>query len=59
MPDWVISLGINALLNVVRNNAERSRWRKALLKLFREIAVAMESDEEFREIARSIGKVDH
>lgn len=59
MPDWVISLGISALLNVIRNNTERSRWRKALLKLFREIAVSMESDEEFQDVARLMRKVDH
>lgn len=53
MPDWVITLGINALVQLSRDPSGRSRWRKALMKVLREIARAFADDDEFRSIAAS------
>ena len=54
MPDWVVSMGINAIIEIARGDGRsRSKWRKALLKVFREIARAFKDDVEFAQVAET------
>ena len=46
MPDWMISLAVNTLIHLARDPQRRGKFRKALLKVFREIAIAFKDDAE-------------
>lgn len=52
MPDWIISMAVNAMVQLARDKSSRSKWRKALLKVFREIAIAFRDDAEFQDAAK-------
>ena len=51
MPDWVISMGVNALVELARDPTRHSKWRKAMLKVFKEIAAAFKDDAAFEDVA--------
>jgi hypothetical protein len=53
--DWIIDLGISALLRVLRDTKESNKWRRAFLKLFKLIAERFSHDEDFQEVALEIG----
>lgn len=53
MNDWIIDLGISALLRVLKDTKESAKWRRALLKVFRLIAIRFGNDEEFLDVAES------
>lgn len=44
MPDWVVSMGITALIQVVREAGPRRKWARALAKVFAEIQRQAHSD---------------
>jgi hypothetical protein len=56
MEDVLISLGVNAIVTIARDPKGRGKWRKALLKVFREIAKAFSADAEFQAVAESVVK---
>jgi hypothetical protein len=45
--DIVIGYAVNTLISVIRDPKGRGKWRKALLKIFAEIARAFRDDAEF------------
>ena len=47
MPEWVISLAVSTMIGLARDKNGRGKWRKALLKVFREISIAFREDAEF------------
>lgn len=49
MNDLLIDLGISAVLRILQVPSERTRWRRALLKVFSKIAEAYARDGEFRQ----------
>lgn len=51
MPEWMIPLAINTLIQIARDPKTHGKWRKALLKVFREIARAYKNDAEFTAVA--------
>lgn len=53
MQDLIIGMAVNVLIQLVRNNKEKTKWRAALLKVFREIAKAFSFDEEFATVAKA------
>lgn len=53
MEDILISLGVNALVTIARDPKGRGKWRKALLKVFREIAKGFSGDQEFASVAKA------
>lgn len=44
MPDWVVSMGVNALMEVTRSSQGRKKWARALAKVFVAIKQAQELD---------------
>jgi hypothetical protein len=48
--DLVIGMAVNVLIQLVRDPNSRSKWRKALLKVFREIAIAFKDDAELTSV---------
>lgn len=52
MPDWMIPLAINALIQIARDGKAKSKWRKALLKVFREIARSFSADADFADVVK-------
>jgi len=52
MENWMFSLGISALIEVARSAVKKPEQRKALLKVFRELARAFKDDREFLETAK-------
>jgi hypothetical protein len=52
MPNWVISMGVSALIELARDPNMHSKWRGALLKVMREIARAFKDDSEFLQTAK-------
>lgn len=55
MPDWLIDVAITALLRMLRDKKETSKWRRAMLKVFKAIRDAYNTDEEFIAEAGFIG----
>ena len=47
MNDFYIKLGIAAVIALVQDERLKLKWRKAILKVFREIARAFAGDDEF------------
>jgi hypothetical protein len=47
MQDLLIGMGVNVLLQVLQDPNSKAKWRRALLKVFREIARAFSTDKEF------------
>lgn len=56
MQDMLISMGINVLITLVRDPKGRGKWRKALLKVFREIAIAFRQDADFQSAFEEVQK---
>lgn len=54
MQDWMIRLAIGTLIELARDPNGRGKWRKALLKVFREIAIAFRDDAEFASAHESV-----
>lgn len=53
MPDWMIPLAINVMINLARDKQNRGKWRKALLKVFSEIAIAFRDDVAFQAVVEA------
>jgi len=45
--ELIIGVAVNKLVQLARNKSERSKWRRALLKVFIEISKAFKDDAEF------------
>lgn len=56
MNDMLISMGVSALIMIARDKQGRGKWRKALLKVFREIAVAFRDDSDFQAVVKEVQK---
>jgi len=52
VPDWMVSLAVNVLIQIARDPSQNSRWRKALLKVFKEIGRAFATDDAFADVMR-------
>lgn len=48
----MVDLAISALLHVLRDPKQSSKWRRALLKIFKAISVAFSRDGDFVDVAR-------
>lgn len=44
MPDWLVDIGVSALLRIVQDTKERKRWARALAKVFDAIQRAAATD---------------
>lgn len=54
--DYIINSAVGALLLMLQDSSKRSKWRKAMLKVFRAIAVAFGNDPDFRLVGREVTK---
>jgi len=54
--DFIISMAVSVIIQLARDPKGRGKWRKALLKVFREIASAFRDDNEFQMVVESGGK---
>lgn len=50
--DFLITMAVSVLVQLARDPNGRGKWRKALLKVFREIANAFPNDVEFQAAAQ-------
>jgi len=55
LEDFLIDMGVSALLRVAADPKRASKWRRALLKVFRAIAAAFPSDPEFKAVTGDFG----
>lgn len=54
--DYVIGAAVNALLLILSDTQKRSKWRRALLKLFVAIGNAFKGDAMFEAAAKDVGR---
>jgi hypothetical protein len=50
--DIAIGSAINLLINLARSKESKGKWRKALLKVFTEVARSFKGDAEFMSAAQ-------
>lgn len=48
--DILIDLGIGAVLRVLKNKREASKWKRAMFKVFKAIAEAYRNDADFQNL---------
>jgi hypothetical protein len=51
--DRFTSIGINIVIEALRDKLQRPKVRKAALKLLREILIAYEMDQDFIDVVKS------
>jgi len=51
--DSIIRFAIGELIAIAKDAKGRGKWRKALLKVFREIAAGFRDDAEFQDVMKS------
>lgn len=54
MNDFYISLAVSVLITILRSKPERNKYRKAIFKVFREIALQFEGDLAFAEMVKDL-----
>lgn len=54
--DYIINSAVGALLLILGDPQKRSKWRRALLKLFVAIGVAFKGDAMFEAAAKDVGR---
>lgn len=52
--ELLIGQSVSVLVQLARDPKGRGRWRKAMLKIFREIARAFRDDEEFAAVMSEV-----
>lgn len=48
MNDFVIGMAVSVMVQLVRNPSIRGKWKAAILKVFREIAINFKDDPAFK-----------
>lgn len=51
MNDFLISMSVSVLIQLIRTPSIRGKWKAALLKIFKEIAIAFKDDPSFQATA--------
>lgn len=51
--DFYIDLAVTVMLRLLSNKAESNKYRRAILKIFRAIALQFSSDQEFVTVAQA------
>jgi hypothetical protein len=51
--DRFTSIGINIVLEALRDKLQRPKLKKAALKVFRELLIAYENDQDFFDVAKN------
>jgi hypothetical protein len=51
MEDTLISMGVAALLQMLKSGKKAKQWRKAMLKVFGAIAATYKLDQDFHDAA--------
>lgn len=56
MNDFYINLAVTVMLQAVKDGAIKGKFRRAFLKVFKAVATAYQTDQEFQDAASSIVK---
>lgn len=55
MNDFLISMAVSVMIQLVRTPTVRGKWKSAIFKVFREIAIHFEGDPDF---AKTVQQLD-